>query len=142
MHFYTNLVGSGEAQTPLQNPPSIRAINPRPVLSEIQYVLETLPQSEQQCSTRGTSTTPGSSRKTNSDSSFDSLIQMLLDQTKNPRRNRQKPKTRTTAKTTATVRQTGTQRRKRTRRTTRPSRRESPETESSGTSSSEEYSDY
>nr|ASH99129.1 ORF3 [Giant panda anellovirus] len=142
LHFFTSPTGSGEEQIQHQNRPSTPANNPRPVLSEIQYVSETLPPRGRRCSTRGTSTLLDSSQKTNSDSSFTSLIQMLLDQ-EISRRNRTKQTKSSTAKKAATVPPTGIPRKKRIRRVrTRHSRRESPETEDFDTSSSAEYSDY
>nr|QZE11995.1 MAG: ORF3 [Giant panda anellovirus] len=82
-----------------------------------------------------------------SETSFDSLIQTLLQQAES-RRHCQKSTARHTEKKTAPVQKaTGTAKRTRRRTTwrrirTTDSRRKSPETEDFDTSSSEGYSDY
>nr|QZE11954.1 MAG: ORF3 [Giant panda anellovirus] len=142
MLSFTSPTGSGEDRAPSSPRPSTPVNNPQPVLGEIQYVLGTLPPQGTMSSTRGTSMKRDSSLNRSSNSSFNSLIQKILQETKS-RRNRQTTKTRSTAAKTATI-PNGTRKRRRTRRRicSKHSRGESPETESFGTTSSEEYSDY
>nr|ASH99131.1 ORF2 [Giant panda anellovirus] len=144
---YTRVTGNGVEQ--IQSPPqtSTPVNNLRPVTSDIQYVLETLPQQEPTCSTPGISTLRALLQQTNLETSFDSLIQTILKNKKNSRRHRTKSTARHTTKKrtrTAAPRSPAVPPKKtRIRKIyTMHSRGESPETETSDTSSSEEFTDY